>query len=151
VCVFALPLCVNETYTYGQRDQFWDTRTQFALGENHFKRGGGNFPRSPHGRGFEFGRALRIFRELIHGFRSLHFVGPCVTVFGPARFPSTHLYYSLTRDLGAAIAQAKFAVMTGGGPGLMEAANRGAKDANGISIGCNIVLPKEQEPNQLPR
>lgn len=101
-----------------------------------------------HGRGFELGRAFRIFRELIHGFRSLHFVGPCVTVFGSARFPATHPYYELTRDLGAIIAQAKFTVMTGGGPGLMEAANRGAKEANGISIGCNIVLPQEQKPNR---
>lgn len=106
------------------------------------------FLEGPHGRGFELGRAFRIFRELIHGFRSLHFVGPCVTVFGSARFPATHPYYALTRELGAIIAQAKFAVMTGGGPGLMEAANRGAKEANGISIGCNIALPQEQEPNR---
>ncbi|MGP0075281.1 MAG: TIGR00730 family Rossman fold protein [Bryobacteraceae bacterium] len=106
------------------------------------------FLEGPHGRGFELGRAFRIFRELIHGFRSLHFVGPCVTVFGSARFPSTHPYYALTRELGAIIAQAKFTVMTGGGPGLMEAANRGAKEANGVSIGCNIVLPQEQKPNR---
>lgn len=106
------------------------------------------FLEGPHGRGFELGRAIRIFCELIHGFRSLHFVGPCVTVFGSARFPATHPYYALTRELGARIAQAKFTVMTGGGPGLMEAANRGAKEANGVSIGCNIVLPKEQEPNR---
>lgn len=105
------------------------------------------FLEGPHSRGFEFGRAFRIFLELIHGFRALHFVGPCVTVFGSARFPETHPYYALTRKLGAAIAEAKFTVMTGGGPGLMEAANRGARDANGGSIGCNIVLPKEQQPN----
>ena len=74
-------------------------------------------------------------------------MGPCVTVFGSARFPEAHPYYALTRELGARIAQAKFTVMTGGGPGLMEAANRGAKEANGISIGCNIVLPREQKPN----
>jgi hypothetical protein len=105
------------------------------------------FLEGPHGRGFELIRALRIFRELIHGFRSLHFVGPCITVFGSARFSDTHPYYDLTRQLGAEIARAKFTVMTGGGPGLMEAANRGAKDANGVSIGCNIVLPREQKPN----
>jgi uncharacterized protein (TIGR00730 family) len=105
------------------------------------------FLEGPHGRGFELGRALRIFGELIHGFRSLHFVGPCVTVFGSARFPAVHPYYALTREVGARIAQAKFTVMTGGGPGLMEAANRGAKEANGISVGCNIVLPQEQKPN----
>jgi hypothetical protein len=100
------------------------------------------FLEGPHGRGFELGRAFRIFRELIHGFRSLHFIGPCVTVFGSARFPSTHPYYALTRELGGIIAQSKFTVMTGGGPGLMEAANRGAKEAKGVSIGCNIVLPR---------
>lgn len=105
------------------------------------------FLEGPQSRGFELGRAFRIFRELVHGFRSLHFVGPCITVFGSARFPASHPYYALTRELGAAIAHAKFTVMTGGGPGLMEAANRGAKDANGISIGCNIVLPQEQKPN----
>jgi hypothetical protein len=106
------------------------------------------FLEGPHGRGFELGRAFRIFRELIHGFRALHFVGPCITVFGSARFPEDHPYYVLTRELGAQIAEAKFTVMTGGGPGLMEAANRGAKEAGGISIGCNIVLPKEQKPNR---
>ncbi len=105
------------------------------------------FLEGPQSRGFELGRAFRIFRELIHGFRALHFVGPCITVFGSARFPPSHPYYALTRELGSAIAQAKFTVMTGGGPGLMEAANRGAKEANGISIGCNIVLPQEQKPN----
>jgi uncharacterized protein (TIGR00730 family) len=106
------------------------------------------FLEGPHGRGFELGRAFRIFRELIYGFRSLHFVGPCITVFGSARFPPEHRYYALTRELGAKIADAKFTIMTGGGPGLMEAANRGAKEANGVSIGCNIVLPKEQNPNR---
>ena len=89
------------------------------------------FLEGPHSRGSELFRAIRIFRELIHGFRALHFVGPCITVFGSARFPETHRYYQLTRELGAEIAKAKFTVMTGGGPGLMEAANRGAKEANG--------------------
>jgi predicted Rossmann-fold nucleotide-binding protein len=96
------------------------------------------------GCGFELGRAFRIFRELIHGFRSLHFLGPCITVFRSARFAATHPYYALTRELGAATARTKFTVMTGGGPGPMEAANRGAKDVNGVSIGCNIVLPREK-------
>jgi len=105
------------------------------------------FLEGPHGRGFELGRAIRIFRELIYGFRALHFVGPCITVFGSARFPAEHRYYALTRELGARIAEAGFTVMTGGGPGLMEAANRGAKEADGVSIGCNIVLPQEQKPN----
>src|SRR5579872_5991093 len=105
------------------------------------------FLEGPHGRGFELGRAIRIFRELIYGFRALHFVGPCITVFGSARFPAEHRYYAFTRELGARIAEAGFTVMTGGGPGLMEAANRGAKEADGVSIGCNIVLPQEQKPN----
>ena len=105
------------------------------------------FLEGPRSRGFELGRAFRIFRELIYGFRALHFVGPCVTVFGSARFREDHPYYALTRELGSRIARAQFTVMTGGGPGLMEAANRGAKDARGASIGCNIVLPQEQKPN----
>jgi uncharacterized protein (TIGR00730 family) len=105
------------------------------------------FLEGPRSRGFELGRAFRIFGELIYGFRSLHFVGPCITVFGSARFQPDHPYYVLTRDLGARIARARFTVMTGGGPGLMEAANRGAKEARGVSVGCNIVLPQEQKPN----
>jgi uncharacterized protein (TIGR00730 family) len=105
------------------------------------------FLEGPRSRGFELGRAFRIFWELIYGFRSLHFVGPCITVFGSARFQPGHPYYVLTRDLGARIARARFTVMTGGGPGLMEAANRGAKEARGVSVGCNIVLPQEQKPN----
>lgn len=107
------------------------------------------FLQGPHSRGFELKRALRIFAELIRGFRSLHFIGPCITVFGSARFSENHAYYSLTREVGAEIARAGFAVMTGGGPGLMEAANRGAKDADGLSLSCNITLPKEQLPNRF--
>ncbi|HEV2054455.1 MAG TPA: TIGR00730 family Rossman fold protein [Methylomirabilota bacterium] len=91
--------------------------------------------------------ALGIFVEFIRGFRALHFVGPCVTVFGSARFPETHRYYELARRVGALLARDGFTVMTGGGPGIMEAANRGAKEAGGRSIGCNIELPKEQKPN----
>jgi uncharacterized protein (TIGR00730 family) len=101
-----------------------------------------------HSRTFELKRAVRIFFECIKGFRALHFVGPCVTVFGSARFTSEqHPYYKLTREMGSEIAKQGFTVMTGGGPGLMEAANRGAREAGGISIGCNITLPKEQKPN----
>ena len=91
--------------------------------------------------------ALRILCEFIRGFRALHFVGPCVTVFGSARFPETHRYYELARRVGALLARDGFTVMTGGGPGIMEAANRGAKEAGGRSIGCNIELPKEEKPN----
>jgi uncharacterized protein (TIGR00730 family) len=83
----------------------------------------------------------------MRGFRALHFVGPCVTVFGSARFKVDHPYYELGRDLGERLARVGFTVMTGGGPGLMEAVNRGAREAGRRSIGCNIELPREQQPN----
>jgi uncharacterized protein (TIGR00730 family) len=105
------------------------------------------FLHGPQRRGFELWRAFRIFCEFIRGFRVLHFVGPCVTVFGSARFPETHPHYAVGRQLGARLARAGFTVMTGGGPGLMEAANRGAREAGGRSVGCNIELPLEQHPN----
>jgi predicted Rossmann-fold nucleotide-binding protein len=73
------------------------------------------------------GRAIGIFFEIMRGFRKLHFLGPCVTVFGSARFPADHPYYALAREVGQRLARAGFTVMTGGGPGIMEAANRGAK------------------------
>lgn len=101
----------------------------------------------PRSRWQEFTFTVKILVEFIKGFRALHFTGPAVTVFGSARFDETHTYYELTRNLSAEIAKLGFTIMTGGGPGLMEAANRGAKDVNGRSIGCNIVLPREQHPN----
>jgi uncharacterized protein (TIGR00730 family) len=103
--------------------------------------------RGPQRRGTELVQALRIFAECVKGFRRLHFSGPCVTVFGSARFKEDHPYYTLARALGAKLAEAGFTVMTGGGPGIMEAANRGAKEAGGRSVGCNITLPVEQKPN----
>lgn len=105
------------------------------------------FLSGPQSRGFELRLALHIFFEFIRGFRVLHFVGPCVTVFGSARFPPGHRYYEMAREAGAMLAQAGFTVMTGGGPGIMEAANRGAKEVGGRSVGCNIELPHEQQPN----
>ncbi len=105
------------------------------------------FLEGPQSRGFELARAIRIFIECVRGFRALHFVGPCVTVFGSARFPETHPWYTLARAVGAGLAKHGFTTMTGGGPGIMEAANRGARDAGGKSIGCNIILPFEQKPN----
>jgi len=90
---------------------------------------------------------LRTAFEFLKCFRQLHFVGPCVTIFGSARYTPEHPAYLLTRRMGAALAREGFTVMTGGGPGLMEAANRGAKEAGGYSVGCNIVLPVEQKPN----
>ena len=91
--------------------------------------------------------AVRIFLEFLRGFESFEFDRPCVTVFGSARFEEGHRYYDLARDVGGALAHAGFAVMTGGGSGIMEAANRGAHEAGGLSIGCNITLPREQKPN----
>ena len=91
--------------------------------------------------------ALGVFTEFIRGFRALHFVGPCVTVFGSARFKEDHPYYAMARAIGHGLAELGFTVVTGGGPGIMEAANRGAREARGRSIGCNIQLPKEQAPN----
>jgi len=106
-----------------------------------------SFLQGPQRRGLELARALRIFLELLRGFRALHFIGPCVTVFGSARFAEHHPYYALARDVGARLARAGFTVMTGGGPGIMEAANRGAQEAGGRSVGCNVELPREQKPN----
>lgn len=105
------------------------------------------FLQGPKTRSFELARLVRIMMEFVRGFRELHFVGPCVTVFGSARFKEDHEYYALGRAMGKRLAEVGFTVMTGGGPGIMEAANRGAKDAGGPSIGCNIKLPMEQQPN----
>ena len=107
----------------------------------------GRFLQGPQTRGSELWRAIRIFLEFMGGFRKLQFVGPCVTVFGSARFPEEHPYYGLARETGRRLAEAGFTVMTGAGPGIMEAANRGAKDAGGSTVGCNIDLPLEQAPN----
>ena len=95
----------------------------------------------------DFDRAFRMFHEFVTGCRSLYDVGLAVTVFGSARFDEHHRYYQLARDLGRELAQRKYAVVTGGGPGIMEAANRGAREGGGLSIGCNIILPHEQQPN----
>jgi uncharacterized protein (TIGR00730 family) len=101
----------------------------------------------PNRRLKELSLLFQVVRDFFKGFRALHFVGPCITVFGSARFKEDHTYYQLAREVGAAIARLGFTVITGGGPGIMEAANRGAKDVNGRSIGCNIELPFEQVHN----
>jgi uncharacterized protein (TIGR00730 family) len=92
--------------------------------------------------------AIRVFLEFLRGFESLDVDQPCVTVLGSARFKANHPYYRMARELGLELAHAGFGVITGGGPGIMEAANRGAKEAGGLSIGCNIELPMEQKPNR---
>jgi hypothetical protein len=101
----------------------------------------------PKSRGYELLFAFRVFREFIKGFRTLHFVGPCVTVFGSARFKEDHPYYIAAREMGKQIAGLGLTTMTGGGPGIMEAANRGAFENGGTSVGCNVQLPFEQQPN----
>ncbi len=91
--------------------------------------------------------AVGMFLELLRGFERLDVPEPCVTVFGSARIPEDDPTYATGRAMGAALARAGFSVMTGGGPGLMEAANRGAKEEGGYSVGCNIRLQHEQMPN----
>jgi uncharacterized protein (TIGR00730 family) len=95
----------------------------------------------------DFDRAVTVFNEFVHGYRALYRLGRTVTVFGSARFPEDHPHYALARRVGSGLARAGFTVMTGGGPGIMEAANRGAKEGGGLSVGCNIRLAKEQHPN----
>lgn len=105
------------------------------------------FLQGPDRRGLELLRLFRITREFMRGFRTFHFLGPCVTVFGSARVSEGHPEYEMAREVGRLLAQRGFTVMTGGGPGVMEAANRGAREAGGRSIGCNILLPREEQPN----
>src|ERR1035437_9523353 len=106
------------------------------------------FLEGPHSRLDEFIFIVKVLFEFIRGLRKFHFLGPCATVFGSARFPPEHPYYKLAQKMGGELAKLGFTVMTGGGPGIMEAANRGAKEAGGRSVGCNILLPVEQHPNK---
>jgi uncharacterized protein (TIGR00730 family) len=101
----------------------------------------------PQTRWKEFKFVIKVLLEFVRGFRMLHFVGPCVTVFGSARFEEKDNFYKLAVKVGERVSQMGFTVMTGGGPGIMEAANRGAKNVGGKSVGCNIILPFEQHPN----
>lgn len=101
----------------------------------------------PKSRSYELSFAFRVFSQFVKGFRNLHFIGPCITVFGSARFKEDHPYYIAAREFGKQIAAIGFTTMTGGGPGIMEAANRGAYENGGYSVGCNIRLPFEQKSN----
>jgi len=101
----------------------------------------------PGARAADAERVRDIAAELARGFDALAPVGPAVTVFGSARTPAEHPDYALVREVGACLGRAGYAVITGGGPGLMEAANRGARDVGALSIGCNIELPREQALN----
>ncbi len=88
-----------------------------------------------------------IVLEFVKGFRALYNVGPCATFFGSARFKNDHRYYELARETARLVSLSGLTIMTGGGPGIMEAANRGAKEVRGRSVACNITLPHEQHPN----
>jgi uncharacterized protein (TIGR00730 family) len=102
----------------------------------------------PKSRSYELAFAWRVFKQFVKAFRCLHFVGPCITVFGSARFKEDNEYYKCAHDFGKQIAAYGFTTMTGGGPGIMEAANRGAYESGGMSVGCNIQLPFEQVHNK---
>lgn len=120
------------THKWGKRSPSKSERNLLAHARSHFTDGL---------------RAIRIFGECIKGFHKFRHIGPCVTVFGSARFDEGHEYYEMARDIGRRLVGMNYTVMTGGGPGIMEAANRGAREAGGVSVGCNIQLPKEQKPN----
>ncbi|HSB34033.1 MAG TPA: TIGR00730 family Rossman fold protein [Nitrospirota bacterium] len=94
-------------------------------------------------------RVFRIMAELVEGFEALSGVGPAVTIFGSARLPPGSPYYNKCLKVAERLAQDGFAVISGGGPGIMEAANKGAQNARGVSVGLNIDLPLEQTPNQF--
>ena len=105
------------------------------------------FLEGKHSRIWEALRVMRIIFEFVRGFWTFHFIGPAITVFGSARLKSDHRYYKIAESIGRIIAQEGFVTVTGGGPGLMEAANKGAKLAGGMSVGANVILPHEQNPN----
>jgi uncharacterized protein (TIGR00730 family) len=94
-------------------------------------------------------RVFRIMAELVEGFEALNGVGPAVTIFGSARIAPGSLYYNKCLKISERLAKDGFAVISGGGPGIMEAANKGAQNANGVSVGLNIELPMEQAQNQF--
>ncbi|MEE9269992.1 MAG: TIGR00730 family Rossman fold protein [Candidatus Krumholzibacteria bacterium] len=106
-----------------------------------------DFLSGPITRARDWASAIRIFKEFLHGYRHLRKLGPSVTIFGSARFGEDNSYYQLARAVARHLAETGTTVITGGGPGIMEAANRGAKEGGGLSVGCNIKLPEEQEPN----
>ena len=118
-----------------------ETRAAFSSQDERF------FLEGPHSRRGELRMLLRLMQEFFTGFRALHFVGPCVTVFGSARFSADHPYYTLAYTVGQRLSRLGFTVLTGGGPGIMEAANRGAYEIGGRSLGCAIYLPHEERPN----
>lgn len=105
------------------------------------------FLQGPRDRIKELLFTIKVQYNFIRAFRKMHFIGPCVTVFGSARFEPENLYYKQAEEIGKVLAKMGFTVMTGGGPGIMEAANKGAYENGGYSVGCNIILPHEQGAN----
>lgn len=128
----------------GERDSRYPMNPAFLKSIKHAERSFLDGRRSSEA---DLESAVRVFLEMLRGFEELDFPLPCVTVFGSARFAEGHPYYEMGRETGKRLAEKGFTVITGGGPGIMEAANRGAKEAGGCSVGCNIQLPHEQKPN----
>jgi len=90
---------------------------------------------------------FKIMSEFVNGYEKLSSIGPCISIFGSARTPSNHPNYKLTVEIAKSVSESGYGIISGGGPGIMEAANKGAQEANGVSVGLNIVLPFEQESN----
>jgi hypothetical protein len=130
---------VDETAT-GPDRPYDSVLTQLAEAER-------NFLAHDRTRGADLESAVRVFLEFLRGLEYMDIDRPVVTVFGSARFTEGSPYYELARELGRSLAEKGFAVMTGAGPGIMEAANRGCREAGGLSIGANIKLPHEQHVN----
>lgn len=117
------------------------------IGDQPYLVGEANFLAGAHSRLNEALRVLRISLEFIKGFQGFHFIGPSITVFGSARFGEGHAYYDLARKTAKLLAESGFNIITGGGPGIMEAASRGGLEGKRLSVGANIILPHEQKPN----
>jgi len=133
-------MSLQEPRAYKKEDSRW--------GKSCRHQGEAMFLGEPHRTFRDLRRVAQIGLEFVKGFYQLRSLGPCVTVFGSARFSERDPYYDLARTTAGCLAEAGLTVMTGGGPGIMEAANRGAKEKGGYSIGCNIRLPREQKPNK---
>ncbi|WP_432410117.1 TIGR00730 family Rossman fold protein [Rasiella sp. SM2506] len=113
----------------------------------HLQKSESRFLQGSRSRLKEFVFTLKVQYNFIKAFRRMHFIGPCVTIFGSARFKRDSEHYKNAQKIGAALSRLGFTIMTGGGPGIMEAANKGAFEAGGYSVGVNIILPFEQKPN----
>jgi len=130
-------------------EHYWDKYRDYSyeLPPNSIGMNGRDFLMHVRTMENEIARLKHITSEFVMGFTELYDLGPAVTVFGSARFGEDHYYYKQAMEIGRELAAAGFAVLTGGGPGIMEAANKGAYEAGGVSVGCNIVLPNEQKAN----